>query len=144
MCAQARIARTFGSSAGSGYEHAEKASLTQFLLGNNQFAWLLPGKPKCHLPRQNLLAMRAMVKVTTRTVVALSIQWWIRMATEVAFVQRSVIATTRRSFTVVITTRMTETVNRLVIVTRMAHGHHWVIRSRQLDVCSRANKHAAR
>ena len=39
---------------------------------------------------------------------------------------------------------MIETVNQLVIVTRMAHGHHWVIRSRQLDVCSRANKHAAR
>ena len=49
------------------------ASLTQFLLGNSQFAWLLPGSPKCHLPRQNLLAMRAMVKVTTRTIVALSI-----------------------------------------------------------------------
>ena len=66
------------------------------------------------------------------------------MSTEVTFVQRRVIATTRRSFTVVITTRMIETVNRLVIVTRVAHGHHWVIRSRQLDVCSRANKHAAR
>ena len=39
---------------------------------------------------------------------------------------------------------MIGTVNQLVIVTRMAHGHHWVIRSRQLDVCSRANKHAAR
>jgi hypothetical protein len=26
----------------------------------------------------------------------------------------------------------------------MAHGHHWAIRPRQLDVCSRANKHAAR
>jgi hypothetical protein len=74
MRAHERIARAFGSSAGSGYEHAEKASLTQFLLGNNQFAWLLPGNPKCHLPRQNLLAMRAMVKVTTRTIVALSIQ----------------------------------------------------------------------
>ena len=55
-------------------------------------------------------------------------------------------ATTRRSFRVVqvITTRMIETVNRLVIVTHMAHGHHWAIRPRQLDVCSRANKHAAR
>ena len=89
--------------------------------------------------------MSAKVKVTTSTVVhvALSIQWQIRMSTEVTFVQRSMIATTRRSFTVVITTRMIETVNRLVIVTHMAHGHHWAIRSRQLDVCSRANKHAA-
>jgi len=39
---------------------------------------------------------------------------------------------------------MVETVYRLVIVTHMAHGHHWAIRPRQLDVCSRANKHAAR
>ena len=50
------------------------------------------------------------------------------MPTEATFVQRSMIATTGRSFTVVITTSMIETVNRLVIVTRMAHGHHWAIR----------------
>ena len=81
--------------------------------------------------------MRAKVKVITSTIVALSIQWRIRVSTEVhvTFVQRRTIATPRRSFTVVITTRMIETVNRLVIVTHicMAHGHHWAIRPRQLD-----------
>ena len=55
-------------------------------------------------------------------------------------------ATTRRSgsFRAVITTRMSETVNRLVVVMHMAHIHHWAIRPRQLDVRSRADKHAAR
>ena len=47
----------------------------------------------------------------------------------------------------VITTRMVETVlvNRLVIVTHMAHsrGHHWAIRPRQHDVCSCAEMHDA-
>ena len=90
------------------------------MLGCRPFAWLLPGtcKPKCNLPRQFLLAMRAKAKVimTTSTVVALSIQWRIRIPTEVALVQRSMIATTRRSFTVVVTTRMIETVHRVVIV----------------------------
>ena len=65
------------------------------------------------------------------------------MSTEVMFVQRSEIVTTRRSSTAVITTRMVETVHRLVFVTTMAHGHHWDIRPPQLDVCSRANKHSA-
>ena len=36
---------------------------------------------------------------------------------------------------------MTETVIRLAVVTHLAHGHHWAIRPRQLDVCSRAIKH---
>ena len=62
------------------------------------------------------------------------------MSTEVTFVQKSMTATTRRSFRVVITTRMIETVNRLVVVMHMAHIHHWAIRPRQLDVCSRASK----
>ena len=66
------------------------------------------------------------------------------MSTDVTFVQKSMTATTRRSFRVVITTRMIETVNRLVGVMHMAHSHHWAIRPRQLDVGSRADKHAAR
>ena len=63
------------------------------------------------------------------------------MSTEVTFVQKSMTATTRRSFRVVITTRLIEAVNRLVVVMRMAHIHHRAIRPRQLDVCSRAEKH---
>ena len=66
------------------------------------------------------------------------------MLTEVAFVQRSMPDTTRRSFRVVITTRMIETDNRLVVVMHMAHNQHWASRPRQLDVRSRADKHAAR
>ena len=48
------------------------------------------------------LAMRAKVRVATSTFVALLIQWQIRMSTDVKFVQRSMTATTRRSFSVVI------------------------------------------
>ena len=60
--------------------------------------------------------------------------------------KKSMTATTRRSSGVVITTRMIETVNRLAVVMHMAHSHHWAIRirPRQLDVGSRADKHAAR
>ena len=57
---------------------------------------------------------------------------------------KNMTATTRHSFRVVITTRMIETVNRLVVVMHMAHSHHWAIRPHQLDVGSRADKHAAR
>ena len=42
------------------------------------------------------------------------------------------IATTRRSFRVVITTRMIETVSRLVVVMHMAHSHPWAILARDV------------
>ena len=72
-------------------------------------------------------AMRAKVGVTTSPGVALSVKWRIRMPTEVAFIQRRMIATTRRgrSFTVVITTTMIETSKRIVVehCTRPQLGH---------------------
>ena len=92
-----------------------------------------------HPAKQSPLAKS---NVTTSTFVALSIERRIRMpiATEVMFVHRSEIATRHRCFTAIITTRMIETANRLVFVTRMAHGHQLAIRPRHLDVCSRANR----
>ena len=106
----------------------------------------VPARHSLRTGRLLSLAMRAKVKATTSTFVALwlSIRCRIRMPTEVAVEWRSKIATAHCSFTAVITTRMIGTVNRLVIVTHVAHGRHWAIRPRQLDVCSRASKHATR
>ena len=98
-CARTR-ALLVKCSARSEYQHPDKASSTWLLLGCRRFPRLLPGRPKCHLPRPRQKLHEG--GVATGAVVALPVRWRVRIQTEVPFVRRSMVAVMRRSFAVVI------------------------------------------